>query len=185
MPLWTRCMTGLCCDTRCSRTRSMQMRVAAGEGIGQMPCVHEVTVAGCRVGRIAKAQPFGLRMPRRCFYAGAGSGKVKPRPGVLRLMDEARGEGLKLAVCSAATKSSVIFVVEQLLGADRYRVRRTLPVFSLAMWTSDGVCRISRLILNTISGLDVTAASSANIVEFPLQSGQRCMLHRHLICHMR
>lgn len=42
---------------------------------------------------------------------------------MLRLMDEARGEGLKLAVCSAATKSSVVFVVEQLLGVERYRVR--------------------------------------------------------------
>jgi hypothetical protein len=51
-----------------------------------------------------------------------GSGKVKPRPNVLRLMDEARDEGLKVAVCSAATKSSCIFVVEQMLGPDRYRV---------------------------------------------------------------
>ena len=41
-------------------------------------------------------------------------------------MDEARGEGLKLAVCSAATKSSVIFVVEQLLGADRYKVHAAM-----------------------------------------------------------
>jgi hypothetical protein len=51
-----------------------------------------------------------------------GSGKVKPRPNVLRLMDEARGEGLKVAVCSAATKSSCIFVVEKMLGLDRYKV---------------------------------------------------------------
>lgn len=49
-----------------------------------------------------------------------GSGQVKARPGVLRLMEEARADGLKLAVCSAATKSSVIFVVEQLLGRKQY-----------------------------------------------------------------
>ncbi|CAN1288617.1 Haloacid dehalogenase-like hydrolase domain-containing protein At4g39970 [Linum perenne] len=36
------------------------------------------------------------------------SGTVEPRPGVLRLMDEAKASGKLLAVCSAATKSSVI-----------------------------------------------------------------------------
>lgn len=49
-----------------------------------------------------------------------GSGEVEPRPGVLRLMDEARNKGLKLAVCSAATKSSVIFVLQNLIGEDRF-----------------------------------------------------------------
>ncbi len=53
----------------------------------------------------------------------AGSGKVQPRPNVLRLMDEARGEGLKVAVASAGTKEAVTLVVETLLGADRYEVR--------------------------------------------------------------
>jgi hypothetical protein len=49
-----------------------------------------------------------------------GSGEVVPRPGVLRLMDEARALGLKVAVCSAATKGSVIFTLESLLGKDRF-----------------------------------------------------------------
>lgn len=53
----------------------------------------------------------------------AGSGQVKPRPGVLRLMEQARAAGLKLAVCSAATKNSVVFVVEQLLGAEAFQAR--------------------------------------------------------------
>uniref|UniRef100_A0A0E0QKH2 Haloacid dehalogenase-like hydrolase domain-containing protein n=1 Tax=Oryza rufipogon TaxID=4529 RepID=A0A0E0QKH2_ORYRU len=44
------------------------------------------------------------------------SGTVKPRPGVLRLMDE----GIKLAVCSAATKSSVIMCLENLIGLERF-----------------------------------------------------------------
>ncbi|XP_009603501.1 haloacid dehalogenase-like hydrolase domain-containing protein At4g39970 [Nicotiana tabacum] len=48
------------------------------------------------------------------------SGTVKPRPGVLRLMDEARAAGKKLAVCSAATKSSVIMCLENLIGLDRF-----------------------------------------------------------------
>lgn len=47
------------------------------------------------------------------------SGTVKPRPGVLELMDEAQAKGLKLAVCSAATKSSVIFSLNNLLGKER------------------------------------------------------------------
>jgi HAD superfamily hydrolase (TIGR01509 family) len=48
------------------------------------------------------------------------SGEVEAREGVLRLMDEAREAGIKLAVCSAATKSSVVFVVQNLLGKARF-----------------------------------------------------------------
>ncbi|KAJ4734112.1 haloacid dehalogenase-like hydrolase family protein [Rhynchospora pubera] len=47
--------------------------------------------------------------------------QVEPRPGVLRLMDEAKGAGIKLAVCSAATKSSVILCLENLIGLDRFK----------------------------------------------------------------
>ncbi|KAH6822585.1 Haloacid dehalogenase-like hydrolase superfamily protein [Perilla frutescens var. hirtella] len=49
------------------------------------------------------------------------SGTVEPRPGVLRLMDEAKASGRKLAVCSAATKSSVILCLENLIGLDRFQ----------------------------------------------------------------
>lgn len=49
------------------------------------------------------------------------SGTVKPRPGVLRLMDEAKAAGKKLAVCSAATKSSVILSLENLIGMERFQ----------------------------------------------------------------
>ncbi|KAI4345260.1 hypothetical protein L6164_012399 [Bauhinia variegata] len=49
------------------------------------------------------------------------SGTVKPRPGVLRLMDETKKSGKKLAVCSAATKSSVIFCLENLIGIERFQ----------------------------------------------------------------
>uniref|UniRef100_A0ACD5ZPB9 Uncharacterized protein n=1 Tax=Avena sativa TaxID=4498 RepID=A0ACD5ZPB9_AVESA len=48
------------------------------------------------------------------------SGTVEPRPGVLRLMDEVRGAGIKLAVCSAATKSSVVLCLENLIGPERF-----------------------------------------------------------------
>ncbi|TVU05437.1 hypothetical protein EJB05_48601, partial [Eragrostis curvula] len=48
------------------------------------------------------------------------SGTVEPRPGVLRLMDEVKGAGIKLAVCSAATKSSVIMCLESLIGLERF-----------------------------------------------------------------
>ncbi|XP_030463343.1 haloacid dehalogenase-like hydrolase domain-containing protein At4g39970 [Syzygium oleosum] len=49
------------------------------------------------------------------------SGTVKPRPGVLRLMDEAKAAGKKLAICSAATKSSVILCLENLIGMERFQ----------------------------------------------------------------
>jgi predicted peroxiredoxin len=41
---------------------------------------------------------------------------------VIRLYEEAREAGLKVAVCSAATKSSVILVLENLLGPERFKV---------------------------------------------------------------
>lgn len=49
------------------------------------------------------------------------SGTVKPRPGVLRLMDETKASGKKLAICSAATKSSVVLCLENLIGIERFQ----------------------------------------------------------------
>ncbi|XP_060970278.1 haloacid dehalogenase-like hydrolase domain-containing protein At4g39970 isoform X1 [Cannabis sativa] len=49
------------------------------------------------------------------------SGTVEPRPGVLRLMDEAKAAGTLLAVCSAATKSSVVLCLENLIGLERFQ----------------------------------------------------------------
>lgn len=48
------------------------------------------------------------------------SGEVPARPGVLRLMDEARAQGLRVAVCSAATRESCVFTVRNLLGEKRF-----------------------------------------------------------------
>ncbi|PNT68322.1 hypothetical protein BRADI_3g38777v3 [Brachypodium distachyon] len=48
------------------------------------------------------------------------SGTVEPRPGVLRLMDEVKGAGIKLSVCSAAAKSSVVMCLENLIGLERF-----------------------------------------------------------------
>ena len=62
------------------------------------------------------------------------------REGVIRLMDEARAAGLLVGVCSAATKSSAICVLESLLGKDRFNVREALSLPSVsglaACWQS-------------------------------------------------
>lgn len=49
------------------------------------------------------------------------SGTVESRPGVLQLMDDAKGAGIRLAVCSAATKSSVVLSLENLIGMERFQ----------------------------------------------------------------
>ncbi|KAL1190349.1 Haloacid dehalogenase-like hydrolase domain-containing protein [Cardamine amara subsp. amara] len=49
------------------------------------------------------------------------SGSVEPRPGVIRLMDEAKAAGKKVAVCSAATKSSVVLCLENLINIERFQ----------------------------------------------------------------
>lgn len=46
---------------------------------------------------------------------------VAARPGIERLMDGAKARGIPVAVCSAATKEAVIFVLESLLGKDRFQ----------------------------------------------------------------
>jgi HAD superfamily hydrolase (TIGR01509 family) len=53
------------------------------------------------------------------YEAMIAGGEVPPRPGVLRLMDSAKESGLKVGVCSAATKSSVVAVLDALLGPAR------------------------------------------------------------------
>lgn len=42
------------------------------------------------------------------------------RPGILRVFDEARAAGLKVAVCTASTKEAAVFVVENMLGKERF-----------------------------------------------------------------
>ncbi|CAG9460690.1 unnamed protein product [Pedinophyceae sp. YPF-701] len=54
------------------------------------------------------------------YQAMLASGEVPPRAGVIRLMDAARDAGLKVAVCSAATKSSVIATLNALIGPERF-----------------------------------------------------------------
>ena len=50
----------------------------------------------------------------------AEHGGISARPGVIRIMDQAKGHGIPVAVCSAATKEAVIFVLESLLGKERF-----------------------------------------------------------------
>jgi len=46
-------------------------------------------------------------------------GQLPPRPGVVRLVDEAIEDGMTLAVCSTSNERAVNAVVATLLGADR------------------------------------------------------------------
>lgn len=50
-----------------------------------------------------------------------GDDEVEPRPGVLRLMDEARAAGLKVGVCSAKARSGAAFVLTSVLGEERFQ----------------------------------------------------------------
>ncbi len=47
-------------------------------------------------------------------------GTVPLRPGILSLVDEALGSGVRLAVCSTSNEAAVRSLVETLMGADRY-----------------------------------------------------------------
>lgn len=54
------------------------------------------------------------------FQQYIGSGNVPARPGINRLFDEAVKAGLKVGVCSAATKSSAIFTLTNLMGKEKF-----------------------------------------------------------------
>ena len=80
------------------------------------------------VEQVPRSLPFvsqyaWISQMHMCLHAA--SGEVPAREGVLRLMDEARAAGLLVGVCSAATKSSAVCVVESLLGKERYEVSCT------------------------------------------------------------
>lgn len=55
------------------------------------------------------------------YKALIAEGKAGARPGVLRLIDEAHDHGVRLAICSAANASSVSFVLDRLIGAERLK----------------------------------------------------------------
>ena len=73
-------------------------------------------------------------MVRSC--GGAASGEVPAREGVLRIMDETQAAGLALGVCSAATKSSAVCVLESLLGQERFQARLCLNFLGMELSTS-------------------------------------------------
>lgn len=47
------------------------------------------------------------------------SGRLPLRPGIARIVDEAIGQGIKLAVCSTSNERAVQAVVDVMLGAER------------------------------------------------------------------
>jgi HAD superfamily hydrolase (TIGR01509 family) len=49
------------------------------------------------------------------------SGRLPLRPGIARIVDEAIGQGIKLAVCSTSNERAVQAVVDVMLGAERAR----------------------------------------------------------------
>eukprot|EP01039_Chlorochromonas_danica_P009077 gene9077-10019_t len=55
------------------------------------------------------------------FQSTVLSGVLPPRPGVLRLMDEALSRGVKVAICSTSTEAAVQTIGEVLLGHDRMK----------------------------------------------------------------
>lgn len=71
-----------------------------------------------------------LSTAAKMLSAMATGTDAEARPGVMRLMDEARDAGIKVAVCSAATKSSVVHVVKSLLGDERFEVTNSCSAIS-------------------------------------------------------
>lgn len=61
------------------------------------------------------------KLKTELYKALIENGEATVRPGVLRLIDEALGRGLRLAICSAANASSVSLVLDRLVGQERLK----------------------------------------------------------------
>lgn len=61
------------------------------------------------------------KLKTKYFMEIISSGKLTPRPGILRLIDESIKNGIPLAVCSTSNEKSVNLIVEHLLGKNRKR----------------------------------------------------------------
>lgn len=53
------------------------------------------------------------------FMRVVSEGRLPLRPGIARLVDEARGAGLRLAVCSTSNERAVGLILRTMLGAER------------------------------------------------------------------
>ncbi|CAL8465903.1 g5439 [Coccomyxa elongata] len=106
------------------------------------------------------------------------SGEVPARKGVLRLMDEAREQGLLVGVCSAATKSSAICVLESLLGKDRFQ---NLDVFMAGddvdkKKPDPSIYRIAAQRLGVDPGDCLVVEDSTIGLKAALGAGMRCII---------
>ncbi|CAL5440714.1 unnamed protein product [Camellia sinensis] len=80
-----------------------------------MPCWANQGTFTMQIGHMVFPS-YIFKQPSRLYKEKNRFRTVEPRPGVLRLMDEAKDAGKKLAVCSAVTKSSVVLCLENLIG---------------------------------------------------------------------
>ena len=96
------------------------------------------------------------------------------REGVIRLMDEARADGLLVGVCSAATKSSAICVLESLLGEERFSVSRQAIQQKPAIqgWPRSQKTSTSRLSGGELQGLSLRFCEV-------LKGNRRALLRSH------
>ncbi len=106
-----------------------------------------------------------------------GVGKIPPRPGVLRLVDEAIGAGIRLSVCSTADMGAVKAVVDSLLGPDR------APHFSIfagdmaaARKPDPAVYLLARDGLGLDAALTVVIEDSAIGLQAALAAGMTCIV---------
>ena len=67
--------------------------------------------------RLAGLVPAIHREKTRLYYELISDGRAAARPGVMRLMNEAREAGLKLALAATSTTSNVEALVDAVLGA--------------------------------------------------------------------
>jgi HAD superfamily hydrolase (TIGR01509 family) len=112
----------------------------------------------------------------RNYKALVESGSLPLRPGIQRIVDEAIAAGLKLAVCSTASKGSVLAVMDQMgperksrfaevLAGDVVRQKKPAPdIYLLALERLDVEPRECVVVEDSAIGMQAALAAGINCI---------------------
>ncbi len=112
----------------------------------------------------------------RIFMDLVRAGRLPPRPGVARLVDEARAAGLKLAVCSTSNEHAVQAIVDLILGARASDVRVFAGDIVARKKPDPAIYRLASAEIGVEPARCVVVEDSNNGLLAALGAGMRCIV---------
>jgi HAD superfamily hydrolase (TIGR01509 family) len=149
--------------------------------------VHRLQVGERERARLHEQIPL-IHAEKTKFYASmAGDGGIPLRPGVARLVAEAREAGLKLAIASTTTRANIDALMRATLGADSLRMfaaiacgdqaaqKKPAPdIFKLALRQIDGQAENAVAFEDSSNGLRAAVGAGLATVVTPTFWSEGC-----------